>query len=224
MITSDPHSLMTRSGVLYCCPNPSPPPPSCTPGVICTSPRDHAPFHAEGLVDMNPMTKSGCFAAIAIASSVYWPFAIVPALDISARSNNPRPFGSPTCFKPSMMPAPGTMCAFVMCDQSAILCTPEEYCPTTVFPMSANLRSSKIMKSCFAASSRSVAPNASSKSGYKSQCVFRMQISGPILSASAMSSFAVPTSAATHKLVFFLAMRFHKSFAHLFSVSVARCS
>lgn len=33
-----------------------------------------------------------------------------------------------------MMDGPGTGCAFVMCDQLAILCTPLEYCRATVFP------------------------------------------------------------------------------------------
>lgn len=32
------------------------------------------------------------------------------------------------------MDGPGTGCAFVMCDQLAILCTPLEYCSATVFP------------------------------------------------------------------------------------------
>lgn len=45
------------------------------------------------------------------------------------------------------IPGPGTKCALVMCDQSAILYIPPPYCITTVLPMSANLRSSKIKKS-----------------------------------------------------------------------------
>ena len=46
-----------------------------------------------------------------------------------------------------MMPGPGTRCALVRSAQSAILYRPPPYCATTVLPMSANLRSSKIMKS-----------------------------------------------------------------------------
>lgn len=34
-----------------------------------------------------------------------------------------------------MMDGPGTGCAFVMCDQLAILCTPLEYCNATVLPV-----------------------------------------------------------------------------------------
>mmetsp|Transcript_11833 Transcript_11833/g.49723 ORF Transcript_11833/g.49723 Transcript_11833/m.49723 type:complete len:205 (-) Transcript_11833:785-1399(-) len=202
----------------------SPPPPSCTPGVICTSPLLHSAFQALGLVEMKPMTKSGCSAAIFTAASVYAPLAIVPLLDISARSSKPRPFARPTDLSPSMMPLPGTMCALVMCDQSAILCTPLPYWPTTVLPMSANLRSSKIMNLCLAASSRSFEPKVSSKSGYRSQCVLRMQISGPSLSASSMSSAAVFTSAATQRFVFLVSIRFQSSFAHWLAVSSARAA
>mmetsp|Transcript_39014 Transcript_39014/g.96672 ORF Transcript_39014/g.96672 Transcript_39014/m.96672 type:complete len:217 (+) Transcript_39014:362-1012(+) len=216
MMTSLPHSPITLAGVLYCCPRPSPPLPSCTPGVMCTRPRLHSAVHSAGRTEINPMTKSGCLAAMATAASVYAPAAMVPSEDISASSSRPRPLGRPTCLRPSMMPAPGTMCALVMWLQSAMRCTPLEYCPTTVLPMSANLRSSKIRKLCLAASASSLLPKAWSKSGYRSQCVLSTQISGPIWSASASSSAAVSTSAATHRLVFLVSMRFHRSLAHWF--------
>ena len=48
-----------------------------------------------------------------------------------------------------MMPVPGTKWAFVMSAQSAILYMPPPYWETTVLPMSANFRSSKIMKSAY---------------------------------------------------------------------------
>lgn len=34
-----------------------------------------------------------------------------------------------------MIPGPGTGCALVRCDHEAILCTPDEYCNDTVFPV-----------------------------------------------------------------------------------------
>jgi hypothetical protein len=34
-----------------------------------------------------------------------------------------------------MIPGPGTGCALVRCDHEAILCTPDEYCRDTVFPV-----------------------------------------------------------------------------------------
>mmetsp|Transcript_13769 Transcript_13769/g.51552 ORF Transcript_13769/g.51552 Transcript_13769/m.51552 type:complete len:348 (+) Transcript_13769:209-1252(+) len=221
MITSLPHSFMTNAGVLYCCPIASPPPPSCTPGVICTNPFDHVFCHFAESVLMNPMTKSGCSAAMSIAALVYSPLAMVPLLDISASNKSPRPFCNPTDFNPSIMPLPGTMCAFVMWLQSAILCTPLAYCPTTVLPMSANLRSSKMRKLCFEASWVSSATNSSEKSGYKSQCVFNTQISGPSLSASSRSSAAVSTSALRHRFVFFVPIKRHNSLAQTLRVSSA---
>lgn len=36
-----------------------------------------------------------------------------------ASSSSPRPLDRPTLFRPSMIPGPGTKCAFVMSDQSA---------------------------------------------------------------------------------------------------------
>lgn len=53
---------------------------------------------------------------------------------ISASRSNPRPSGKPTEARPVTIDGPGTGCAFVMCDQEAILCTPDEYWRATVFP------------------------------------------------------------------------------------------
>ena len=63
-----------------------------------------------------------------------------------------------------------------------------------------------IMKLCFSAIAMSCSPNDSVKSGYRSQCVLSMQISGPRISAISRSSFAVVTSAATHKFVVFVSI------------------
>mmetsp|Transcript_3766 Transcript_3766/g.13384 ORF Transcript_3766/g.13384 Transcript_3766/m.13384 type:complete len:343 (+) Transcript_3766:206-1234(+) len=214
MITSEPLLQITFIGVLYCWPMLSPPTCNCTPGVMLIKPLDHSTFQAFGFVAMKPMTKSLWSLAIWMAASVYAPFAMVPLELISARRSNPLFLGKPTDFNPSMIPDPGTMCALVTCDQSAILCTPEEYCPTTVLPISANLRSSKMRKSCFFAIACNFSPKSSVKSGYKSQCVFNMQISGPNVSASSSNSFAVSTSAATHKFDFFFSIKWNISFAH----------
>mmetsp|Transcript_4335 Transcript_4335/g.15191 ORF Transcript_4335/g.15191 Transcript_4335/m.15191 type:complete len:285 (+) Transcript_4335:167-1021(+) len=222
MMTSEPRSPMTEAGVLYCWPRASPPASSCTPGVICTSPGSTGVFHVAGATDMNPITKSGCSAAILAAVSVYAPFASVPFELISASSSSPRPFGAPTCLSPSIIPPPGTTCALVRCDQSAMWYTPALYCPTTVFPMSANLRSSKMRKSCLSASSRSFGPKEGSKSGNRSTCVLRQQISGPTLSARAMSSAAVGTSAATHRLVRLRSMHSSSALPAEFLANVAR--
>ena len=62
------------------------------------------------------------------------------------------------CLRPSMMPGPGTRCALVSSAQSAILYRPPPYCATTVLPMSANLRSSKIMKSAWPPRTHHVSP------------------------------------------------------------------
>ena len=45
--------------------------------------------------------------------------------------------------------APGNICAFTICAQLPILCSPPRYCILTVFPISPNLRSSNIRKRCF---------------------------------------------------------------------------
>ena len=80
------------------------------------------PGQEAGAVEMKPVTSSGWSAAMRAAASVYPPvFASVPALLISASSSNPLPRGLPTAVRPAMMPGPGTACAFVRSDQSAIL-------------------------------------------------------------------------------------------------------
>ena len=113
-----------------------------------------------------------------------------------------------------MMPLPGTMCAWVMCDQSAILCTPLPYWPTTVLPMSANLRSSKIMNLCLAAKLEELEPKVSLKSGYRSQCVLEDADLRSELVRELDDSRAVSTSAATQRFVFLVSIRFQRSFAH----------
>ena len=83
---------------------------------------------------MNPKTKSRFARAIRTASSVYSPLASAPLVLISARRRRPRPRGRPTEARPETTDGPGTGWALVICDQDEILCTPAEYCRTTVFP------------------------------------------------------------------------------------------
>eukprot|EP00958_Prasinococcus_capsulatus_P023082 scaffold3352_cov326-Prasinococcus_capsulatus_cf.AAC.9 len=93
-----------------------------TPGVIWMRPSLPGPPSQElGDTEMKPMTKSLCSSAIFAAAFVYSPLAIVPLELISASRRRPRPFSRPGPLSPSMIPDPGTMCALVMWDQSAIL-------------------------------------------------------------------------------------------------------
>mmetsp|Transcript_8030 Transcript_8030/g.49607 ORF Transcript_8030/g.49607 Transcript_8030/m.49607 type:complete len:217 (-) Transcript_8030:538-1188(-) len=94
----------------------------------------------------------------------------------------------------------------------------------TVLPMSANFRSSKIMKSCFLANSWIFVQNSGVKSGRISTWVLSTQIEGPILSANSNSSSAVPTSAATLRFVFLRAISLKSSFATWFSANSALAS
>lgn len=150
---------------------------------------------------MNPKTNSGSFRAISTTVSVYDPVARLPAEDISAKSNKPRPRGLPTTPRPSMIPGPGTPWAFVICDQDAILCRPDEYWRETVLPIhpvsetlspyrgklshlsttqyspiSANFRSSKIMKSSSSLNLCSSLVNSKVKSSRISQWVYHYQL------------------------------------------------
>mmetsp|Transcript_5687 Transcript_5687/g.10012 ORF Transcript_5687/g.10012 Transcript_5687/m.10012 type:complete len:289 (-) Transcript_5687:280-1146(-) len=86
-----------------------------------------------------------------------------------------------------------------MSAHDTISCTPCAACITTVFPMSANFRSSKIMNRCVSANARSCRAPSKLQSDTISACVFKQHISDPIDSASASNSFIVETSAATHK-------------------------
>mmetsp|Transcript_5376 Transcript_5376/g.9321 ORF Transcript_5376/g.9321 Transcript_5376/m.9321 type:complete len:345 (-) Transcript_5376:203-1237(-) len=203
MITSDRRTAMAECGVSHFCPSASPPAASLTPGVMCTS---HGASAVSCCCAMNPITKSRFTRAIATAASVYDPVARLPAELIWARRRRPRPRGRPTCLRPSMMPGPGMMCAFVMCDHDAMRNGPPWYCMTTVLPMSANLRSSKMRNLCSAARAVSCAATSGVHWSRASAWVLRQHMYGPSSAATVSTSAAVHRSAATHRLLCFAAM------------------
>mmetsp|Transcript_41125 Transcript_41125/g.103367 ORF Transcript_41125/g.103367 Transcript_41125/m.103367 type:complete len:231 (+) Transcript_41125:118-810(+) len=101
---------------------------------------------------------------------------------------------------------------------------PAPYCATTVLPMSANLRSSKMTKSCFLESSTSLSASSVLQVSYWSTWVFKQQMCGPIWSASSRTCAAEAKSAATLRLVFLRAMVSNRRLPIGFCASLARSS
>ena len=133
-------------------------------------------FSVSFCCEMNPSTNSGyCWASLTVCST-YMGLIRLPLELNWASSSSPFPLGTPAFCNPSMMPGPGSACALVRCAQSLMRYTPPVYCKSTVFPISANFRSSKRIKLCLSASWRNLLGSSGVKSEMISIWVFKMHM------------------------------------------------